>query len=148
MRNNLISIQGYIKKNGLDAVLLTSCENVFYASGFVSGVTGDSDARLLITQNDAFILTDSRYTTYAQAECPDFELVEANCTSFDRMSKLISDLGARKIGFENQRISFSSFSSYFAKLGVELVPLNNAIEDMRIIKSDEEIKPLVEKNIL
>ena len=139
MKNNLISITDYIKKNGLDAVLLTSCENVYYASGFVSGITGDSDARLLITKDEAHILTDSRYTTYAKSECPDFTLIEVNCTSAERMSKLISELGVRKVGFENQRISFASFSSYFAKLGAELVPLNNAIEDMRIIKSEEEI---------
>lgn len=139
MKNNLISIKDYIKKNGLDAVLLTSCENVYYVSGFVSGVTGDSDARLLVTCDESFIITDSRYTTYAKSVCPEFELIEANCTSLERMSKLIEKLGVKKVAFENQRITFASFGSYFAKLGAELVPLNNAIEDMRIIKSDEEI---------
>lgn len=140
MNRILNDIKDYMKKNGIDAVLLTSCENVYYASGFVSGVTGDSDARLLITLNDSFIITDSRYTTYAKSVCPDFELIEANCTSIDTMTHLISGHDIKKVAFENQRITFASFGGYFAKLGTELIPLNNAVEDMRVIKSDEEIK--------
>lgn len=128
-----------MKSNGIDAVLLTSCENVYYISGFVSGITGDSDARLLITPNNSFIVTDSRYTTYVKSACPDFELIESGCTSVEVMAQLVEKNGIKKIAFENQRIAFSAFSSYFMKLGAELIPLNNAIEEMRIIKKSDEI---------
>ncbi len=63
------------------AAYITSPANVFYYSGFTS-----PDASLLISENDCFIYTDSRYTLQAKLESPVFELKRTE----DGIEKLFS----------------------------------------------------------
>ena len=50
-----------IKENNLDAILITSRENIGYLSGFWG-----SSAALLITKDEGFLFTDFRYEQYAR----------------------------------------------------------------------------------
>lgn len=142
MQNNINNLRKYMKQNGIDAVLLVSAENVYYMSGFNAGGAGYSDARIIITAEEQYIITDSRYTTYTKKACPDFTLEETSCTSLDAAVRILQKHPVRNIAFENMRILFTDFQNYFMKLGAELVPLYDTIEQMRIIKSEEEYKSI------
>src|SRR5689334_5998408 len=58
-----------IKKAGVDALLVTSFTNVTYLTGF----TGD-DSYLLVLPKGEVLLTDPRYTTQLEEECPGLKL--------------------------------------------------------------------------
>ena len=58
-----------VRKLGAEALLVTDFINVTYLTGF----TGD-DSYLLIFRDGEILLSDPRYTTQLQEECPDVEL--------------------------------------------------------------------------
>ena len=53
-----------LEKQRLDALFVSSVENIRYLTGF----TGDS-SRLLITKTGTYLITDGRYTEQAEKEC-------------------------------------------------------------------------------
>src|SRR3712207_315687 len=58
-----------LKQEGLEALLITNFTNVTYLTGF----TGD-DSFLLVTTQDEVLISDQRYTTQLEEECPGLEL--------------------------------------------------------------------------
>ncbi len=62
-------LQRLLRKLGVDALLVTSFPNVTYLTGF----TGD-DSYLLIGSRDQVVLSDMRYTTQLEEECPGFDV--------------------------------------------------------------------------
>ena len=58
------------KKAGADAFLVTNFTNVTYLTGF----TGD-DSHLLLRDGGPWILSDGRYRTQLEEECPGLEQV-------------------------------------------------------------------------
>lgn len=129
-----------MKDNGLDGFYVSSKINVRYISGY----TGD-DSYLFITPNCYYFLTDARYTEQAQAECPDYEIID--CREFPGdMGMLIGHLakeqGVTRVGFEETQVSYQTYRGLNAGAGVELVPTAGVIEEMRTIKTPEEIQYL------
>ena len=68
MENRLDQLRGIMEKEGLDSILISTPENRRYLSGF----TG-SAGYLLITQSEAILATDFRYTEQAGGQSPDYE---------------------------------------------------------------------------
>src|SRR5271165_1087590 len=58
-----------LKKTGAEALLVTSFPNVTYLTGF----TGDS-SYLLLTQENQILISDGRYLTQIEEECPGLEM--------------------------------------------------------------------------
>ena len=73
-----------LKETNLSAILVTNVVNVSYLTGF----TGDS-SYLLVTPRKMFLLSDSRYTTQIEEQCPDLE-VEIR-TAATTMNQLLAD---------------------------------------------------------
>jgi Xaa-Pro aminopeptidase len=63
-------IRRLLKRESLDALLVTNFVNVTYLTGF----TGDS-SYLVVMRNEDILVSDERYTTQLKDECPDLELV-------------------------------------------------------------------------
>ena len=63
-------LRATLKRNGHKAMLVTNEINVTYLTGF----TGDS-SYLLVTRDAATILTDSRYNTQLEEECPGLPMI-------------------------------------------------------------------------
>ena len=67
--NRLGRLRERLRKEGLDAILISSPENRRYLSGF----TG-SAGYLLVSQDDASLATDFRYMEQAAMQAPDFQI--------------------------------------------------------------------------
>ena len=121
----------------LDAVLVSDGYNMRYLSGF-TGATG----YLLITKTSKTLFTDSRYTIAANAQAPDYAVVEVDAAR-DYCKFINQVLEAEKIttlGFEALQVRYSTYESLKARLIVnELVPLKAELTDLRRIKNAEEI---------
>ncbi len=131
-------LQKLLAEKKLDAVLVSDGYNMRYLSGF-TGATG----YLLITRNSKTLFTDSRYTIAANAQAPDYTVVEVDAAR-DYCKFLNQVLTAEKIetlGFEANQVRYSTYEGLKARLLVkELVPLGGELADLRRIKTAEEIE--------
>ncbi|GMQ57765.1 Xaa-Pro dipeptidase [Vallitalea sediminicola] len=121
----------------IDAVLIRDSYNRRYLSGF----TG-SNAYLYISRNVKKLLTDFRYTEQANKQCPDFEVIDYTKNGLlEILNDIIIKDNAKIIGFEDETISYKEFSTYEKGLDdVELLPIGDTVEKIRMIKDEEELK--------
>ena len=122
----------------LDGLVVTTPENIRYLSGF-SGSLG----YLIIGKDAAEILGDSRYWLQMEAEAPGFTLVRSGPSHglWALISQRLKALGLRRVGFESQEVTVDQHQRLAAALPPELtlVPTSGLVEELRIIKSAEEV---------
>ena len=129
-------IRKYMEENNLDGVFYTSPENVFYMSGF----SGYGDGTLIITQKDLLILTDFRYNQQVIEECPDYCHIDQNSENMVVTAELIRKLGLKRVGFENETISYAWFTELSnASPDVTYVGIGGITETFRIVKNEYEL---------
>lgn len=122
-----------LEQQHLDALLVTKAENVFYLSGF----SGGSDARLLVSPEHRYLFTDARYLEQAQRECPDWEICNESPSGWD--SLVDASRCYDRVGFESHNISYQFYLELQKHLPVELVPLTDEVERLRILKKPAEL---------
>lgn len=123
-----------------EAFLVTNLKNVGYLTAF-SG----SSAWLLVTKTNDILLSDSRYRTQIEEECPDLdcEIRDATSSSLDTLTRACQSAGIRILHFESESITKSLFDQLESKLEtVELVASANRVEELRAIKDKSEIKAI------
>ncbi len=125
-----------MKKVGLDALYISNMNNITYLSGF-KGTAGI----LFITKEATYLITDFRYITQAKEQLKNITIVDIKDGEKEIFEKLIKKHGIKTVGFESKHINYSSFlnlSEIFKN--VSLIPTENIVENLRIIKKEEELK--------
>ena len=110
-------------------LLVSDGANVRYLSGLAS-----SNAALLIDADRVQVFTDYRYAESARA-VEGAELVEAKRDLYQTLSELLSG----PIGFEATSLTFERYSRLHAG-GVEPVPTYGLVEELRVVKDEEELE--------
>ncbi|MBO4952872.1 MAG: aminopeptidase P family protein [Lachnospiraceae bacterium] len=149
-----------IQDKDLEALILTDGYNIHHLSGY-RGHTG----MLVALEGRQYILTDSRYTEQVEIEAPAFVCVDIGHEGYSKMiAKLLHEIlmldgkaclrenfvpdgkACLRIGFENKEISYMQYRAFvdtFAKelpeVQVELVPLEDAVNAYREVKTEDEI---------
>lgn len=124
----------------LEALFITSAVNRRYMTGF----TGSS-GYVLVTQERAVLMTDFRYMTQAPQQAADFEVIEHDSKMTDTLKQLLSEMDVRRLGIEQDDVSFATYSGYQSQLeAVELIPVSGMIEVLRMIKDEGELAILRE----
>ena len=133
MLSRVEKFEAALAQTDCDAVLVTNLKNIYYLTGF-SG----TEATVFISKTRRIFLTDARYTLIAKGVVRGFDIVETR-DAIGEIVKIIADDKLQKIGFEDE-ISYayfkmleSAFSAY------ELVPMTAFIENLRMIKDEQEI---------
>lgn len=126
MHKRLEKLRSSIGDN--DAVLITSKANIFYYSGFTS-----EDARLVISHNDAVIITDSRYTVQAQRQAPDFRL----CDISEGIQNILKKF-PQNIWYEEEDLTVGEFNK-ISTLDKSFFPKQSEISMLRRFKDNDEI---------
>ena len=117
-----------------DALLVLGLVNIRYLSGF----TG-SDSALVLTPDDRHLLCDSRYTLQAGSEASLCEISEYK-TKLEGIVSLLAGKGRRRVAFDAEKVSVAFFNSLTSTLpGVEFIPLADQLDQLRAVKSSEEI---------
>lgn len=129
-------IRKAMTRKRLDAILLTNLDNIRYASGF----TG-STATVIITQERAIILVDSRYTLQARRECSNFEVIQYSGDVWKFASSLINELEPTRLGFGANHITYANHRRLRAWVSksTRLIATLRFIEDIRMVKDIDEI---------
>ncbi|MGI5854149.1 MAG: M24 family metallopeptidase [Bacillota bacterium] len=121
----------------VDGIIVLEPNNRRYLSGF----TGTA-ANLLITADQAFLITDFRYIEQATAQAPDFKIVKsAGGATLQPLVDLIREKNVRRVAFEPDYLVFDGYNYLREALGSEaLVPLRGVVEKIRQIKDAKEIE--------
>ena len=131
-------IQAAMKEAGLAALLLTDPVSCRYASGFYF-----TDGAVLIRREDAFLITDSRYTEAAEKEAKDVVVLE-----FGRKRSpytLVAELctGLETVGAEEERMSVAEWRGWEEKLGRRFTEASHILRRLRQSKDDFERESLI-----
>jgi Xaa-Pro aminopeptidase len=127
-----------IEQAEVDALLVTNFKNVTYLTGF----TGD-DSFLLVTERGETLISDKRYTTQLEEECPglDTEIRGPGERMLPVTVSVIEKAGAQRLGIEAESATVSLERTLAKDLGGrEIVPTDSLVERLRIVKDKDEIE--------
>ncbi|MFH1824769.1 MAG: Xaa-Pro peptidase family protein [Candidatus Firestonebacteria bacterium] len=134
MNKRIKELQEKLEKKKLDGFIITNPINRNYLTGF-TGSTG----YLLIAKEKGYFITDSRYMEQAKLEVPGYEVIITS-NYFKKICEIIINKKIKRLGYEYNSILFSQYE--FLKERLEKIKwrgIKNFIEDLRMIKTDEEI---------
>lgn len=118
----------------LDALLVTDPANRRYLSGF----TG-SAGMLLITPEQQYLATDSRYYTQCEHETPLFELIRAGYGYAKGIAEAV-DLSDSRIGLEKEHVTLAAYEQLHEAIPTaHWTPTSVLIQKLRAIKDPYEM---------
>ncbi|MCM8783760.1 MAG: Xaa-Pro peptidase family protein [Candidatus Omnitrophica bacterium] len=130
-------IDTILAQKKLDAFLITKQVNVEYISGF----SGDDALLLIVPGKLNLIITDGRFIQEA-SKLTDFtpEITNQKITGF--LASKLRKLHLKRVGFESNGLTYGQYNllKEACYKNTELIPLDNIIEEMRMIKDKEEIR--------
>ena len=143
MKDRLHRLVAQLPERELDAMLISAPENRRYLSGF----TG-SAGYLLLSVDNAVLVTDSRYTEQATGQAPDYQVVQVR-GGWDWLLELLKENGIKRLGFESQHMTVATYNDLMdavkgkEDLGqVSLVAASGITETLRITKDSDELVSL------
>lgn len=138
--DSFAKIKSRLEAYGVDAVLVTSAPNRYFAAGFRS-----SDGVVLVAANDACLCTDSRYIEAAQTAVSGARVIQMDAQhSYTQLIReFIAANNIIRLGFEEDSMSWSQHKAYAGDLGVELVPVQGLFTELRASKQDWEIENMI-----
>jgi len=135
----LLKVKQILEENKLGGFIFFNNEyndkpNVQYLSGF----TG-SYSILLITKQNNYIITDTRYFVQVQEES-DFQLIkQIERDPWPIIRKLLQELKITRLGFELDKLSVEKYKK-LQKMNLKLYGFEKLILGLRAIKDKEELK--------
>ncbi|SDB99767.1 Xaa-Pro aminopeptidase [Pelagirhabdus alkalitolerans] len=139
MNNQITQLREALVKNELDALIVTNAYNRRYLSRF-TGTAG----LLLITQTEQLFITDFRYTEQAQKQAVGFDIIEHKESIIKELANQIEQRDLKRVGFEQHDLTYLTYTLYKKTIEAELVPTSNIVEEIRMIKTDQELSILEE----
>ena len=139
MNNRLQKLRAMMLEREFDALLVSKAENIYYLSAF----TGSS-AALIITQEEAILISDFRYRLQAAVEATEWLFVEAASPLMLASSSELQKLATKRICCEAAVISYQEYSQLTGCLLSEqqLYPEIGLIEELRLIKEAGELEAI------
>lgn len=135
-------LRALLRKAGLPAFLATNPTNVSYLTGF----TGDS-SYLLLTAKNAILISDGRYTSQLEEECPDVGVyIRATGTQMSAETAIVIHRNkVAAIGFESDHATVSLIGELQHGLSkTTLEPTSGMVEQLRAIKDKDELAAIRE----
>jgi Xaa-Pro aminopeptidase len=135
--NRIAAARQYLNRMNLDAILITSMENIRYLTGF----TG-SDGVVVMSRDELWFYTDSRYRTQASEEIIGFTLGEYR-RKLEECAQLLVNQGFTRAGFEASSLTVAQHQllvKTFSSGTLEALP--GDFESLRSVKDQGELEAL------
>ena len=134
------AIQSALKEAGLGAILFTDPISCRYATGFYF-----TDGAVLVSENNSWLITDSRYTEAAGMQVKESEVLAFHTGNplKDQVAELCKGISGA-LGAEEDRMSFAEWKSWETKLGRELTPAGSLLTTLRAVKDADEVESMIE----
>lgn len=135
MKIRLARLRNFLAERQLEAVVISSLQNIAYFSGF----RGD-DSFVVVTPQQAAVVTDFRYIEQANKQATDCNVVEYKQSIYDSIADICRMEKLTKIGFEGANLSYEQYSKLTKAIESDAVSVDLA--DLREIKDAGEIGKL------
>lgn len=135
MHRRLQNLRAKLQQKELPSLLITHPANRRYISGF-----DGSSGVLLLTEDQGYLITDSRYLEQAREQAPEFAIIsweQDNLAGY--IGPLLEENEISLLGFEEKHLSFSAYQNLASALKVKLIPGGGLVEQLRAVKSPPEI---------
>lgn len=129
-----------LRAAGADSLLVTNFTNVTYLTGF----TGD-DSYLLVGPKDTILVSDPRYTTQLEEECPDITISirPPGKSMLDGVAEAVRSAKGSNLAIEADAMTVGLHAQLEAKLPKnKLVPAAGLVEELRVVKDKQEIEEI------
>ncbi len=127
-----------LKRQGVDLFLTRHPANVRYLCPSFKG-----EGVILVTRSKTFLLVDSRYIEQAKLEIEgekNIEIAEMRKPFLKSLFKLFAKTGVKSVAFEIEHTTYAFFEILKKHCrGIKLSPTKDWVENLRIIKDDEEV---------
>jgi len=134
MSERLERLREELAGHGLDAFLSFDAVTNAYLSGF----TGSTSV-VIVAADRAILVTDFRYREQARGEVKDFDVHEVSDSYMRGVCAGLSDIGARNVAFEPERMTFKSYQDVRDRLTtVEFVAAQDLVSKLRACKDRAE----------
>lgn len=140
--NKLQEVKTLLKKNSLDAFLVSSIPNIVYLTGFSAFSTDEREAFLLITRNNQYVFTDTRYSEAVKRGIPSYTLIEhrPGILTTAQVLEILRKEKIKNLGFESSNITVEEYERFkHALKNIKLLQFPNFLEGVRIRKEKSEI---------
>lgn len=135
MQHRLEKLRRVLKEAGVDAIISGDAVHRRYISGF----TG-SAGWILVSQNEAKLLTDFRYVEQAAQQAPQFAVIDHQRKEKEALFRELTAMGVKRLAFEKQLVSYAVYEEWREAFpGVELVPVSGIFERLRAVKDEAEL---------
>jgi Xaa-Pro aminopeptidase len=148
-KRRVAALREQLKEGSADTAWIIQPENRRYLSGFEAEDTQftESSGSLLINDQWTVLLTDSRYTTEAEHEALDFEVITLKKGLAEGFPEVMARVEAKALGYEEDFVTCRLYRDVEEKCAtlsppVGLSPLNGLVEDLREVKDGEEIRAM------
>ncbi|MDP9418267.1 MAG: aminopeptidase P family protein [Actinomycetota bacterium] len=129
-------LRALLRQREVEAALITSLVNVRYLTGLAA-----SNAALLVGPGPAVLATDGRYATAAATAAPDIELAVGRHVAALLLDRAAT-AGVRRLGLEDHVVTLELLESLRRVAELDFVPLRRPVEELRVVKDDEEIRAI------
>lgn len=136
MSNRIENLLIKLDEKNMDAIIVYGEMNRRYLSGF----TGSS-GYLYVSKNRRAMLTDFRYMEQSREQCVGYEIIDhGDLGVIETLNQLIKEDGTKRIGFEPNGVTYSQYMELKKALNeIELVEATELVEEIRMIKDDQEL---------
>lgn len=143
MDKRLLSVRTLIKRQNLDALLISSIPNIIYLSKYSGFSKDEREAFLLLTKAGQYIITDGRYSEAVRKQVKDFELIETsgNYSLKDALASLAKKLKIKKLGIEEKNITVSESKILLGHYG-SMCHCSDFLDSFREVKENVEIEKI------
>jgi Xaa-Pro aminopeptidase len=109
--------------------------SLFYLTGY------RGEGVLLVTRAETVLLADERYFEVARSEIGhDLSVRPATGDYLANIAEEVERLGLSEFSFTSNRITYSLYDRLKGLLGIDLIPREDPISGLRMLKDDEEIR--------
>jgi Xaa-Pro aminopeptidase len=134
--------RGLLDALGAEGLLVSRPATGRWLSGFVlqrgDETTSGYSGTLLVTRDAQVVLVDARYLEQAQAECLGWTVRLSEDPMHEELPRLAAELEVRRVAAEASILSHADWAAS-AQAGLELVPADEAMCDLRLLKDADEI---------
>jgi|GEM_PF-1542269 len=135
--NRITKLRETFPSLGVDGIMITCPANRRYMTGF----TG-SAGLALISPTEAKLLTDFRYVEQAAEQAKEYEIVRIQDSLYDQTALEAEKMGITHLAFEQDHITYRAYKKYKEKMKAKMTPASGVVENLRMIKSEQEIEKL------
>ncbi|MFW5731525.1 MAG: M24 family metallopeptidase [Desulfonatronovibrionaceae bacterium] len=134
-----LSLQDMMVREKVDHFLVQSPANRFYLSGFelFDPQCNESAGSLLVCRDKTFLLTDPRYAEAGREFFSEEDIFVYTNSKFEQIRDFFKKTKVRSLGFEPQWMNYELYTEL--KKDFELFPVRNFVEELRMIKDQDEI---------